>query len=786
METIQIQLLGNFQITLGGTTVIVTQPAQQALLAYLLLHRAAPVARQDVAQQLFPKVPSFEAVAMVDQLLTDLAQRLPGASRLFALAANTVQWRLDGPYSLDVADFEQALARAQLATQAGQEEAVEQHLTAAVQAYRGDLLPACADDWLVAERRRLQAQYLETLTQLVPILEQKRNYAQAVEYARMLRRHRAGYESTHRRLAHLHVLSGGRAGLVQSLEQRLAALMQGQGALVLIQGMAGIGKTSLALACEAQAHRLGADFVVGHCYERGVTSPFNPWQEALAALALLKRVDPGTLPEPFGQGPPVQSAHQLIQVLMAQIQRTAAERPLVVLLDDLHWADQESLDLLDFATRQLTHISLLVLVTYRSEEVHRGQPLFNFLPTLQRNRPIEMIYLGLLSLDDTARLVEAYHGPCSPQLARYLDERAEGHPLFLVQLLNDLAERKLITQDALGRWLPPAQNVAVPTLLQQVISERIMRLGREAEQFLEVAAVVGESWELAVVEAVLEWPEEQLLAVLEQALDAGVLAATDSYTERYRFGHGLIREVLYNRQLVRRRKQLHGRIIALLAKSSPVDAAALAHHAYLAELWPQAHYYSLAAGDEARRRYAMHTALQFYQQALNAVQKQPGDAPVELLLTLYQRLGETYVALSHKEEAVTAFTQVIESARTAGNLRAEGQALIQLAINQDLIYRPDEADQTSRKALQVAEQVGDGHMLALSHFLIGRRALLAGDLAQSHHHLALSQRYAQATGEPDLLAQGMQTQIYLIMWAGRYVQAERMAREALELARKAR
>ena len=112
--------------------------------------------------------------------------------------------------------------------------------------------------------------------------------------------------------------------------------------------------------------------------------------------------------------------------------------------------------------------------------------------------------------------------------------------------------------------------------------------------------------------------------------------------------------------------------------------------------------------------------------------------------------------------------------------------MIHLAVNQDLLYRNDEASQTSKEALRIAELVDDADILTLSHFLIGRRALLAGDLAQSRHHLDLAERYAHTTAEPaELLAQVLRIQIYLTLWSGHYAQAERMTRAALDLARQA-
>ena len=173
-----------------------------------------------------------------------------------------------------------------------------------------------------------------------------------------------------------------------------------------------------------------------------------------------------------------------MQSVFDWLEQAASERPLVLLLDDLHGADQDTLDLLDYVTRRLADLPLLFVITYRSEQVHRRHPLYGFLPTLLRNRPVENILLAPLSPAGTNRLVEARQGDCSPELATYLHERSEGNPLFLVELLSDLSERDLLLRDSAGRWLPPHGDVPVPVLIQQVIAQRVDRLGADVGSVL--------------------------------------------------------------------------------------------------------------------------------------------------------------------------------------------------------------------------------------------------------------------------------------------------------------
>jgi DNA-binding NarL/FixJ family response regulator len=468
-----------------------------------------------------------------------------------------------------------------------------------------------------------------------------------------------------------------------------------------------------------------------------------------------------------------------------------------VLLDDLHWADPDTLDLLDFVTRQAADASLLIVATYRFEELHSDHPLYDLLPSLQRNRPLEVIRLAPFSVDDTARLVEAYHGPCSSRLARYLHERCGGHPLFLVELLNDLVDQKLLTQDALGHWSPPAQVVPIPPLLQQMILARVARLDAKAEAFLDVAAVAGERWDLAVVEGVLAWPEDTLLAVLDPVLATHIVVVVDERRECYRFSHGLIREVLYHRQVGRRRKRLHAYIAVLLEARTPPDAdltpmahhehiAELAHHFYVAEEWAKAMHYNRSAGDAAGPRYAAQSALQFYAQALEAAHNLVPAVGTDVLLSLCERLGEVHAVLNHKEQAHAAFTHMLDASRSAGDRQAESRALCQLSTLQGWLNRLEQSRSTGNMALHLAQQAGDAQVLALAHFNLGHLDVITGNLSPARGHLEQAVQLARSADVPSVLARSLQNLAYAATFTGQYAEAQHFARAAEDAAKTGR
>lgn len=608
---------------------------------------------------------------------------------------------------------------------------------------------------------------------------ESQRFVQLVNFTRNLQMAHPAYELVYHHLVHEFVLRGSRTHLLASLDRRLQAATSGQCALVLVEGVSGIGKTSLAMTQEVRAQELGAAFVVARCYEQGA-SPFWLWQEIVQAIGKLTSASFDDLPVPFGKNAGVNSIQNLAKALAEWLMTCTTAQPLVILIDDLHWADSDSLEILNHLAGRLSQCRILFIATYRSEGTHHGHPLYRYLPLIHRNPIVETLRLSPLSIADTTQLVTAYHGACHPQLADYLFQRAEGHLLFTVELLHDLVDQNLLTQNDEGLWLPPDQSVPVPTLLKQVILERVARLGEVGETILSQASVVGETWHLALVENLTGLPEDEFLDAVEQAVRVDLIKVADERQEIYRFSHGLIREVLYKQHSPRRRKHLHERIGAYLENQIPLNLAQLSHHFYEAENWKKALEYSFKAGQESSINFANNRAIDLYQKALEAAQRTRNDIDLQLQVRLYRHIGDVYRILDQNLQAENAYRRMRDAARDAGDTYTEGAALAQLILTHLAQYQLDVAEQTAQEAIRLAEQVGDPKLLAQVYGSLAKLLLVRGQLDASSHYLDQYSHYSEVLNDAAAQSDMLRQKAYLEVWAGRYVEAEAVARQCLE------
>jgi DNA-binding CsgD family transcriptional regulator len=552
----------------------------------------------------------------------------------------------------------------------------------------------------------------------------------------------------------------GREREQDALRQHLDVAFAGRGRLVLVGGEAGIGKTALTEALGREAAERGALVLVGRCYDLSETPPYGPWVELFARY---RRADDRPAPPgAFAHGTTVgavASQAELFQQVLDFFAALAARRPPVLVLDDAHWMDPASLDLLRFLARSLGDLPILAVATYRSDELSRRHPLSALLPLLVREAGAGRLDLRPLDAGAVRALVAARYRLTDDDAARlvgYLQARAEGNALFIGELLRALEEAGAL--DPVREHLGDLGHIGVPVLLKQVIEGRVSRLGEPMQRLLAAAAVVGHDVSFPVWRAVGGADEETLVGALERAAEAHLVVATDG---GMRFAHALIREALYEGIVPLRRARLHQRAAEALTALPDPDPDALVHHLRQAHD-PRLGRWLAEAGTRAWLACAFITAGARYEEALPLLDA-ADDAPrryvaLNRLLTvhLYSPASVEYGA-----EAVRLAEELGDPGGAAGALARLGDAR---AFNGDIAAGLAEQERALAtlaaypharfegyfKSVNIADSVRAA--LATSLAIVGRlreaRALAWGGAVVYNGYYALAM-CAGLLGEPE-------------------------------------
>ena len=438
-------------------------------------------------------------------------------------------------------------------------------------------------------------------------------------------------------------------GRDEELERLLALWKEataGERRLALLGGEPGIGKTRLAMELAGQIRESGGVVLAGRCDE-DLGVPYQPFVEALRHYVScaaehrlgryagdLTRLLPelpdlvAGLPEPLRSDPETER-YRLFDALVGWLSAVSTEAPVLLVLDDLHWAAKPTLLLLRHVLRSAEPLRLLVVGTYRDSEVGRGHPLSDLLAELRRDGEVERLAISGLDAAGVTAFVEAAAGHSlddeeAQELPRLVWRETEGHPFFVAEVLRHLSESRAIEQQD-GRWVLRSDlgELRIPEGVRDVVGRRLSLLAESTNQLLSVAAVVGLEFEPAVVERAGGVGEDELLAALDEATAARLLIEVSG--TRYRFGHALVRATLYDELSGARRVALHRRVAQAIesvhGRALDDHLPALAHHWARASA-PQADTaraidYAIRAGDRALSQLAPDEAASYYVQALD-------------------------------------------------------------------------------------------------------------------------------------------------------------------------
>jgi DNA-binding CsgD family transcriptional regulator len=392
------------------------------------------------------------------------------------------------------------------------------------------------------------------------------------------------------------------------LSELLGAVADDRRQLVMVGGEAGIGKTALVDWLANEAIRRGAHVFTGGCYDLTATPPYGPWLDAL------ERYQPGddAPPRPVLAATTTTNTQTWFDTVQTFLSVIAASQPLVVILEDLHWSDPASLDLLRHLARSRDRLPVLIVGTYRDDEITREHLLFHFLPLLVREADAERLDLRRLDRTAIASAVGRRYDLSSDDLQRlvdYLARYSDGNPLFLTELLRTLESERLLHHDGEHWTLLEPRDTLIPPLLHQVIDRRLGRLQPATRDALAIAAIIGYEVPVTLWGTVSGLSDEQLTPVVGEAVEAHVLEQRPGGSE-LRFSHALVREAIHEQMVLPRRHVWHRRVAEALVASPNVGPDAVAYHFQQAGD-PRAYEWHVRAGLRARSAARFNAAQHF-------------------------------------------------------------------------------------------------------------------------------------------------------------------------------
>jgi DNA-binding CsgD family transcriptional regulator/tetratricopeptide (TPR) repeat protein len=571
--------------------------------------------------------------------------------------------------------------------------------------------------------------------------------------------------------------------------------------MVMLAGEPGIGKTRLAQELTRYAQDRGTQVLWGWCHEQAGAPPYWPWMQLIRAK--VETTGAGQLRQDMGPGaadiaqflpeltvildgldlPPVlepeQARFRLFFSITAFLKNVSRSQPLLFVLDDLHWADESSLLLLEFLAREISSSRTMVVGTYRDREVTGNHPLTQTLGSLGREANFHRVALTGLTRDEVGELVEARAGiTVSDAAVGSLYQRTEGNPLFVSEVVSS------VSPEEMGRnqdWVAD-----VPQAVREAISQRLGRLSETCNDILRSASVIGRDFDLPLLRTLsAEIPEDRFLDGIDEANNIGVVEAIPTGQGGYRFSHALIQQAVYEGIPPMERAQIHVEAAKALEERYTADlgghAGELAHHFSQGQAisGPEKFVrYSLMAGEHSLEAHAHEEALALFQQGIAAKEGHEMDAESASLLFGLGRAQLAALGRSQIPEALRNLDRAFDYFTATGDVE-RAVAVAEHPLPQIAALNTGASNRISRALEMVPPDSGTaGRLLSMLGRIAGYQE---GDYEASTSAFSKALEIARREDDPALELTTIAGESYVNMWHCRWQEILDKTPRAIEL-----
>jgi len=605
----------------------------------------------------------------------------------------------------------------------------------------------------------------------------------------------------------------GRQAERVALRNVLAQVQAGTGALVMVGGEPGVGKTRLAEELARRCEREGFLVYTGHCYEAAGAAPYVPIVETYEQ-ALARAPNPMAFRRFLGEQapevarlmprlralcpdipaslelPPEQERRYLFNSLWEVLARTARVKPTLLVFDDIHWADEPTMQLIQHIAERVHDVPLLIIGLYRDTELEAGRPLSGVFEELTRRRLAIRIPLKRLPPDTTGEMVKALAGQDPPAaLVEAIYRETEGNAFFTEEVYKHLAEEgRLFDADGRFRADLNIDQLEVPEGVRLVVSARLRRLRPDTPQVLAAAAVLGRVFSFELLRQLEQLAEEPLLDLLDEAVRAGVLVAVPGTADdQFMFAHELIRQTVLSQLSAPRRARMHARAAEALEHFHAVDlepqAATIAHHLIEAGSVadPKRTFrFLLMAGSWALQTAAFEEALTHLALAAERIEAATPTEHAELL----HWLGVAQRSAGRWDQVIETWQRAIDACERAGDAELAGLICDEMSYTLAWAGRMEDGIQVAQRGLDL---LGD-EVNAARVRLLATQGMVAGwaDAVPFEAGDALigqAMDMARAMDDQALVAASLVARsLHRVPWA-RFSEAAEVAFEAADLLR---